>query len=77
VRKGDSGKELAYDLCDKCGTTMWCTLEIIPGMLIVKAGTLDDPEYLEHEGRPVKELFTRNQPSWCCGLEGVEQREGA
>jgi hypothetical protein len=46
---------------------------------IVKAGTLDDREYLENEGKPRKEIFTKNRPGWCVSYEmkGVLQKSGA
>jgi hypothetical protein len=56
-----------------------CRLEALPGVYIVKAGTLDDREYLENEGKPVKEIFTKNRPNWCLSYEarGVLQKPGA
>jgi hypothetical protein len=76
-RKGDSGKDLNYDLCDTCGTIMWCTIGAWPGVYNIKAGTLDDPEYLEKNGKPLQEIYTRNRPSWCGEFQGAEQKSAA
>jgi hypothetical protein len=58
---------------------MGCKIEALPGVYIVKAGTLDDREYLENEGQPKKEIFTKNRPGWCVSYEmkGVLQKPGA
>jgi hypothetical protein len=77
TRPGESGKNLDYQLCDTCGTIMLCHIGAVPGVVLVKAGTLDDREYLEKHGKPVQEIYTRNRPSWCAEWRGVEQREGA
>ena len=75
-RKGDSGKPLDYDLCARCGTIMFCDAAALPGVLIVKSGTLDDRGYEEREGRPTLEIFTRNRPEWCPAWTDVVTREG-
>jgi hypothetical protein len=77
TRRGDSGKDLAYALCDTCGTIMWCTIAAMPGVYNIKAGTLDDRGYLEEHGKPAQEIYTRNRPGWCAEFQGVEQKEAA
>jgi hypothetical protein len=77
VRKGESGKNISYDLCDNCGTIMGCSIDAMPGVYNVKAGTLDDRGYWEKNGKPVQEIFTRNRPSWCGEFQGADQKNGA
>ena len=77
TRTGDSGKDIGYSLCDVCGTIMWGTLGVAPGMLVLKAGTLDDRTLEERVGAPQSEIYTRNRPGWCTAWEGVAQKEAA
>ncbi|MCP8939414.1 GFA family protein [Alsobacter sp. SYSU M60028] len=45
VRRGDSGLDLRFRFCPRCGTTLWWTLERDPGLVVVAVGTFADPDF--------------------------------
>lgn len=47
VKLGDSGLKVTRQFCPACGTTLLARPEVMPGMLIVRTGTLDDSSELE------------------------------
>ncbi|KAF7190022.1 hypothetical protein HII31_08353 [Pseudocercospora fuligena] len=74
-RVGDSGKKVKYQNCANCATVMVANVEAMPGMLIVKAGTVDDPaEDAKHQ--PQMEIYRRNAPEWCTPWASAAQKEG-
>ncbi|EGP84204.1 unnamed protein product [Zymoseptoria tritici ST99CH_1A5] len=75
-RKGDSGKSVNYSNCGKCATVMIADIEAMPGVVLVKGGTLDD-ESVMAKAEPKVELYTKNRPSWCGAWSGAEQKESA
>jgi hypothetical protein len=40
---GDSGMAVRRHFCNRCGSPVYTELEATPGMVAIKAGTLDDP----------------------------------
>src|SRR5688572_26247032 len=40
---GDSGQYIERHFCPNCGSPVVTKLEVLPGMVGLKAGTLDDP----------------------------------
>jgi len=42
VAKGGSGKEITRVFCPNCGTTLFSRPQVMPGMLMVRLGTIDD-----------------------------------
>jgi len=51
--------------CGVCGSPILTTLEEMPGMAAIKAGTLDDPSWLE----PELELWVDRRHSWVAASE--------
>src|SRR5580765_9093163 len=45
--KGDSGKTVDRRFCPDCGSPIVTEVEAMPGMAILKAGTLDDTSWLK------------------------------
>jgi hypothetical protein len=43
TRPGDSGKQVHYEFCPRCGTTIRWRVELISNRHVYAAGTLDDP----------------------------------
>jgi hypothetical protein len=70
----ESGKKLTVYFCGDCGTTIYKTHELFPGMVVILAGTLDDPQGLE-QAKPMVELFSKHRVSWLPGLSWTEQKE--
>lgn len=54
----DSGNPVTRVFCPTCGTGVFSKGR--PGVLIVKAGTLDDPEQF----KPMVSVYTSSAPSW-------------
>ena len=44
-RKGGSGNMIPIERCTECGTRMWHLPEAAPDLVILCAGTLDDPNW--------------------------------
>lgn len=60
-RTGDSGKSVNYSNCGKCATVMVADIEAMPGVKLVKGGTLDDADAIENV-KPGLEIYTKNRP---------------
>ena len=56
--KGDSGKPSSGAV--DCGSPIVTEVEAMPGMAIIKAGTLDDTSWL----KPGMEIFCDSAQSW-------------
>jgi hypothetical protein len=58
----DSGSVMHRSFCPECGTPVFSEAETRPHQIIVRAGTLDDPEL----GKPTATIWTSSAPSWAC-----------
>ena len=67
VDHGDSGRQVLRRFCPDCGSPVITDAEAIPGMHIVKAGTLDDSSGL----RPQRQIFCASKHPWVPLLDGV------
>ena len=47
VSEGDSGKPVRRNFCKNCGSPIFSIVEVVPSLVIIKAGTLDDKSWLE------------------------------
>jgi hypothetical protein len=56
----DSGNRMHRRFCPACGTQMFSESEARPHLIIVRAGTLDDPELAKASGV----IWTKSAPSW-------------
>src|SRR5688500_7509084 len=43
----DHGSEVRRQFCGECGSPLYSETEAMPGVMLIKAGTLDDPSSLE------------------------------
>jgi hypothetical protein len=68
----DSGARMRRTFCPKCGTPVFSEAEPRPQAIIVRVGTLDDPEI----GKPVGTIWTKSAPSWACIDAGLPMGEG-
>ena len=57
---GDSGRNVARFFCPTCGSGVFNEIELRPGMVAIKVGTLDEPERIT----PSYELFARSKMPW-------------
>lgn len=67
----DSGAKMTRSFCPKCGTPVFSEAEPRPEAIIVRVGSLDDPEL----GKPVATIWTSMAPSWACFDEGLPKGE--
>lgn len=58
----DSGNRMHRRFCERCGTPVSSAAESRPHLIILRAGTLDDPEV----ARPALTIWTASAPSWAC-----------
>ncbi len=60
VSSADSGNRMHRRFCPECGTHLFSESEARPHLIIVRAGTLDDPEI----ARSTAMIWTKSAPSW-------------
>ncbi len=58
----DSGNRMHRKFCQHCGTPVTSASEARPHLLVLRAGTLDDPEV----AKPALTIWTDSAPSWAC-----------
>jgi hypothetical protein len=68
----DSGNQMHRRFCPLCGTHLFSSAEARPHLLIVRAGTLDDPEI----AKPEITIWTSEAPSWACISDSIPCTEG-
>ena len=67
--RGDSGKETYRRFCADCGSPLIDEAEIMPGVAMILAGTLDDPSWV----KPTVEIYCDSAQPWV-SLGGDRQR---
>jgi hypothetical protein len=67
--RGDSGKPVYRRFCPECGSPILSEANALPGVAIIKAGTLDDTSWL----KPGMEIFCDSAQPWV-NLGGERQR---
>ena len=60
ARTGDSGQEVRNRFCPDCGSTVAIEPSIMPGAVIIPAGTLDDTSWLQ----PSMEIYCDSAQPW-------------
>jgi hypothetical protein len=60
VGTGDSGKSVTSRFCPVCGSTLMSEPEMMAGMAIIRAGTLDDTSTL----KPAMEIYCDSKQPW-------------
>lgn len=73
-RIGDSTKSVNYQNCGNCATVMTADIEAMPGVKLIKGGTLDDADAIA-KAKPGMEIYTKNRPEWCGAWQSAEQKE--
>jgi hypothetical protein len=68
----DSGNRMHRGFCPKCGTQVTSESEARPHLVILRAGTLDDPEIAKSSGA----IWTKSAPSWAYIDPDVPHFEG-
>lgn len=60
----ESGRWLEVYFCPRCGSNLGFTLEAVPGVRTVPAGTLDDPAFLDPASVKFRHVFARSRRQW-------------
>jgi hypothetical protein len=60
--RADSGNIMHRQFCECCGTPVASASESRPHLIILRAGTLDDPGVAQPSGT----IWTDSAPSWAC-----------
>lgn len=60
TKLGDSGKPIARFFCPDCGASIMDEAEALPGIVMIAAGTLDDPGWM----KPTSEIYCANAQPW-------------
>ena len=67
--KGDSGQAVLRVFCGACGSPILSRAGIMPGMALVKAGTLDDFSGLT----PAIEVYADHAAAWVAPIAGARR----
>jgi hypothetical protein len=68
----DSGAVMHRTFCPACGTPLFSEAEPTPHRIVVRVGTLDDPEL----GKPGGVIWARSAPTWACFDPDLPRTEG-
>ena len=68
IDRGDSGQAVQRHFCPNCGSPVVSIVEALPGLTIVKAGTLDDPSSIV----PTQEAYCRDAWTIVPRLQGTQ-----
>jgi len=67
--RGDSDQPVYRHFCPSCGSPILSKLAIMPGLTLVKAGTLDDLSGLI----PVMEVYADHAAAWVSPVAGAQR----
>ena len=66
---GSSGKPVHRNFCPECGSPITTDVEVMPDLVFIKAGTLDDTSWLQ----PSLEIWCRSAQSWTPAIPGAQR----
>jgi hypothetical protein len=66
---GDSGQPVRRYFCPECGSPILSKIAAMPAMVLIKAGTLDDPSGL----KPAIEVYTDHAAAWVTPIAGAQR----
>lgn len=67
----DHGGDTERSFCSTCGSPVFSNAAVLPEMIFVKAGSLDDASRL----KPAAEVWTSSAQPWAPHFEGTQQLE--
>src|SRR5471032_2664920 len=71
----ESGRWLLTEFCANCGANIGFTLEAVPGIRTIAAGTFDNPEWISSQKQLFRHVFVRSAWDWSEIPKDVEQYE--
>jgi hypothetical protein len=66
---GESGQPVHRRFCPECGSPIISEVDSMPGLALIKAGTLDDTKWL----KPTMELFCGSAQPWVPALADAKR----
>jgi hypothetical protein len=60
AKRGDSGKPIERFFCPDCGASIMDEAETLPGLVMIAAGTLDDPGWV----KPTLQIYCASAQPW-------------
>ncbi|MFM5954380.1 MAG: GFA family protein [Novosphingobium sp.] len=60
IDHGESGKAVERQFCGTCGSPLFSKVEVSPGMIWVKTGSLDDSSWFQ----PSAHIWTQSKQPW-------------
>ena len=70
---GDSGKPVHRKFCPYCGSPVITEVDAMPGLALIKAGTLDDTKWL----KPTMDVYCSSAQPWVPTLGQTQRFEKA
>ena len=67
----ESGRWLDLHFCSTCGTNVGFTLEWVPGIFAIDAGTFDEPRWLDPALHEFRYIYLRSAQCWSTPPEGA------
>ncbi len=74
-RSDESGRWLDQEFCASCGTNLGITLEAVPGIRTLAAGTFDDPSWVTPGRHAFRYVYLRSARDWSRLPDGAEWYE--
>jgi hypothetical protein len=71
----ESGRWLDQHFCARCGTNIGLTLEAVPDIQSIAAGTFDDPSWIRSDRHAVRYRDMRSAQNWSEVPQGAERYE--
>jgi hypothetical protein len=71
----ESGRWLDQQFCSRCGTNIGFTLEAVPDIRTIAAGTFNDPSWLSREKHAFRYVYLRSAQNWSKVPDGAERYE--
>jgi hypothetical protein len=59
-RKGDTGQSTHSTFCPNCGSPMTGTADVMQGVVMIRAGTMDDSSWV----KPMMEIYCDSKMPW-------------
>ena len=60
AKRADTGQMLTKFFCPTCGSTLFTRADGLPGLAVIRAGTLDDPTVVA----PQMNMYVASAPAW-------------
>jgi hypothetical protein len=60
VSKGDSGQAKHHRFCPNCGSPVAINVDVMPEMMMIHAGSLDDPSWV----KPAMQIYCDEKQPW-------------